>query len=55
VERGELVPGVGAGRGSYTCARLQCFERAVAGRSFNRILRSNFRIDPVLARLYTGA
>lgn len=55
LERSELVPGVGAGRGSYTCPRLQCFERAVAGRSFNRILRSNLRIDPDLARLYTGA
>jgi len=55
VERGELVPGRGAGRGTYTCPRLQCFERAVAGRAFNRILRSNLRIDPALARLYTGA
>jgi uncharacterized protein len=53
--RGELVPGRGAGRGSYTCPRLQCFERAVAGRAFNRILRTNLRIDPDLARLYTGA
>ena len=51
----ELVPGRGAGRGSYTCPRLQCFERAVAGRAFNRILRSNVRIDPALTRLYTGA
>jgi predicted RNA-binding protein YlxR (DUF448 family) len=54
-QRGELVPGAGAGRGSYTCPRLQCFERAVAGRAFNRILRTNLRIDPALARLYTGA
>jgi predicted RNA-binding protein YlxR (DUF448 family) len=53
--RGELVPGRGAGRGSYTCRRLQCFERAVAGRAFNRILRTTLRIDPALARLYTGA
>ena len=51
----ELVPGRGLGWGSYTCPRLQCFERAVAGRAFNRILRSNLRIDPALARLYTGA
>jgi len=49
------VPGRGLGRGTYTCPRLQCFERAVAGRAFNRILRSNLRIDPALARLYTGA
>lgn len=49
------MPGSGAGRGSYTCLRLQCFERAVAGRAFNRILRTNLRIDPALARLYTGA
>jgi predicted RNA-binding protein YlxR (DUF448 family) len=55
VERGGLVPGRGTGRGSYTCPRLQCFERAVAGRAFNRILRTNLRIDPDLARLYTGA
>jgi predicted RNA-binding protein YlxR (DUF448 family) len=55
VERGELVAGRGLGRGSYTCPRQQCFERAVAGRAFNRILRSNLRIDPALTRLYTGA
>ena len=55
VEGGELMPGSGTGRGSYTCPRLQCFERAVAGRAFNRILRTNLRIDPALARLYTGA
>jgi predicted RNA-binding protein YlxR (DUF448 family) len=52
---GELVPGAGAGRGSYTCRRLQCFERAASRRAFNRILRKNLRIDPDLARLYTGS
>jgi predicted RNA-binding protein YlxR (DUF448 family) len=51
----QLVPGRGAGRGSYTCPRLQCFERAASRRAFNRILRSNLLIDPDLARLYTGA
>ena len=51
---GELVPGRGAGRGSYTCPRLQCFERATSRRAFNRILRANLRVDPELARLYTG-
>jgi predicted RNA-binding protein YlxR (DUF448 family) len=55
LERGELAPGAGPGRGSYTCPRLQCFERAIAGRAFNRILLSNVRIDPDLARLYTGS
>jgi len=55
VEQGELVPGVGAGRGSYTCRRLLCFERAVTRRAFNRILRATLRVDPALTRLYTGA
>jgi predicted RNA-binding protein YlxR (DUF448 family) len=50
----ELVPGAGDGRGAYTCARLQCFERATSRRAFNRILRTNLRVDPALARLYTG-
>ena len=52
---GELVAGAGAGRGSYTCRRLQCFERAASRRAFHRILRTNLRIDPDLARLYTGS
>jgi predicted RNA-binding protein YlxR (DUF448 family) len=41
------------GRGAYTCRRLACFERALAHRSFNRVLRQTLRIDPSLARLYT--
>ena len=41
------------GRGAYTCRSLACFERAVAGRAFNRTLRANVRVDPALARLYT--
>jgi predicted RNA-binding protein YlxR (DUF448 family) len=49
----ELVPGAGDGRGAYTCRRLQCFERACAGRGFNRVLRRTVRVDPDLARLYT--
>ena len=54
-EAGELAPGAGAGRGAYTCRRLQCFERAVTRRAFNRILRRTVRVDPALARLYTGS
>jgi predicted RNA-binding protein YlxR (DUF448 family) len=53
-ERGQLVPGAGAGRGAYTCPRLLCFERATARRAFNRTLRTNLRVDPTLSRLYTG-
>ena len=53
-EEGLLVPGAGDGRGAYTCARLQCFERAVTRRAFNRVLRRTVRVDPALARLYTG-
>jgi uncharacterized protein len=53
-ERGQLVPGAGAGRGAYTCPRLLCFERATARRAFNRTLRTNLRVDPALSRLYTG-
>ncbi|NUR74949.1 MAG: DUF448 domain-containing protein [Thermoleophilia bacterium] len=53
-EAGVLVPGPGAGRGTYTCPRLQCFERAAARRAFNRTLRANLRVDPALSRLYTG-
>jgi uncharacterized protein len=41
------------GRGAYTCARLPCFERAVALRGFNRILRQTVEIEPALSRLYT--
>jgi uncharacterized protein len=42
------------GRGVYTCRRLQCFERAVANRSFARTLRTAVRVEPDLARLYTS-
>jgi uncharacterized protein len=41
------------GRGAYTCRRLACFERAVARRAFNRVLRRNVSVDPVLSRLFT--
>ena len=51
---GELTPGrVLAGRGVYTCRRLPCFERALANRGFNRVLRQNVTVDPALGRLYT--
>ena len=51
---GELVPGDAPGRGVYTCTRLACFERARSRRAFNRTLRRSVRVDPGLARLYTG-
>lgn len=50
LEPGRQVPG----RGAYTCRRLACFERAVASRSFNRVLRRNVLVEPALSRLYTG-
>jgi uncharacterized protein len=51
---GRLVPGrLLTGRGAYTCPRLACFERAVARRSFNRVLKQTVFVDPALARLYT--
>jgi predicted RNA-binding protein YlxR (DUF448 family) len=49
LREGRTLPG----RGAYTCRRLQCFERAVAHRGFNRVLRRNVQIEPALARLYT--
>lgn len=52
---GELVPDPkGGGRHAYTCRRLACFERAATRRAFARTLRQTVRIDPALARLYTG-
>jgi len=51
---GDLQPGrTLPGRGVYTCRRLSCFERALARRGFNRVLRRNVSVDPALARLYT--
>jgi uncharacterized protein len=53
---GSLTPAPKApGRGAYTCRRLGCFERAQATRAFNRILKTNVRVDPGLARIYTDA
>lgn len=46
---GRTVPG----RGVYTCRRAVCFERALASRAFNRVLRQNLTIDPALARVAT--
>lgn len=48
---GRTVPG----RGAYTCRRLACFERAVAARGFNRVLRQTIRVEPELARHYTDS
>jgi predicted RNA-binding protein YlxR (DUF448 family) len=51
---GRLRPGrMLPGRGAYTCRRLACFERAVARRAFNRVLRATVTVEPELARLYT--
>jgi uncharacterized protein len=50
---GVLTAGPGPGRGAYTCRRQACFERALAQRAFNRILRRTVQIDPTLSRLYT--
>lgn len=50
LEPGRQLPG----RGAYTCRRLACFERAVASRAFNRVLRQNVLVEPALSRLYTG-
>ena len=44
----------GEGRGVYTCRRLACFESASARRGFAHTLREPVRVDPELARLYTG-
>jgi predicted RNA-binding protein YlxR (DUF448 family) len=53
---GALVPGrTEPGRGVYTCRRLGCFERAIASRAFNRVLRQRVAIDPALSRLYTDS
>ena len=49
LRQGRTLPG----RGAYTCKRLQCFERAVALRGFNRVLHQTVKIEPALARLYT--
>jgi predicted RNA-binding protein YlxR (DUF448 family) len=43
------------GRGVYTCRRLVCFERAVASRGFNRVLRRTVLVEPELARHYTDS
>ena len=50
---GQLVAGrTEPGRGAYTCSRLACFERALASRAFNRVLRQTVRIDPALPRAF---
>lgn len=52
---GALAPGRNEpGRGVYTCLRLACFERASTRRAFSRTLRRTVKVDPALARLYTG-
>lgn len=54
-QEGRLVPGELPGRGVYTCRRLACFERALARRAFNRVLKQTVFVDPALARLYTAS
>jgi predicted RNA-binding protein YlxR (DUF448 family) len=57
VERGGvLTPGAKEpGRGVYTCRRLPCFERAVASRAFQRVLKRPVKVDPALVAFYTEA
>ena len=51
---GVLIPGrTLPGRGAYTCRRLACFERALARRSFARVLKRTVKVEQALARLYT--
>jgi predicted RNA-binding protein YlxR (DUF448 family) len=53
---GELMQGRALpGRGVYTCRRLLCFERALARRGFNRVLKQSVVVEPALRRLYTTA
>ncbi len=53
---GRLTAGRGVpGRGVYTCRRLVCFERAIASRGFNRVLRRTVLVEPELARHYTDS
>lgn len=55
VRDGELVTGRNVpGRGTYTCRSRSCFDRAAAQRGFSRALRAAVRVDPSLARIYTG-
>jgi predicted RNA-binding protein YlxR (DUF448 family) len=42
------------GRGAYTCRDRACFERSVARRAFRRTLRTDVKVSPELARIYTG-
>jgi predicted RNA-binding protein YlxR (DUF448 family) len=50
LRHGRTLPG----RGVYTCARLLCFERALAGRGFNRVLKQSVAVDPkAFGPLYT--
>jgi N utilization substance protein A len=41
------------GRGAYTCARLACYDRAVARRAFPRLLRQPVKLGNPPATLYT--
>jgi predicted RNA-binding protein YlxR (DUF448 family) len=41
------------GRGAYTCADVECFERARSRRAFRRALRADVTVLPALAHLYT--
>jgi predicted RNA-binding protein YlxR (DUF448 family) len=52
---GVLMPGTDTpGRGAYTCRDIVCFELAASRRAFARTLRAPVRVEPELARLYTG-
>jgi len=48
---GRTIPG----RGAYTCRRLACFERAIAARGFDRVLRRTMLVEPEVVRHYTDS
>jgi predicted RNA-binding protein YlxR (DUF448 family) len=54
VVEGVLTPGrTLAGRGAYTCRRVECFEQALVRKAFRRVLPVDVTVEPELARLYT--
>ncbi len=52
---GLLTPGTETpGRGAYTCRDVGWCELAASRRAVARTLRAPVRVEPELARLYTG-
>ena len=51
---GALVAGRNEpGRGTYTCRKVACFDRAADRGMFARVLRQQVRVGPELRHLYT--